>query len=150
MTSCWWCGLKINDECCGALTTSLSVRHAVNRATLVVAHVQRSVGTEQNSHRSSHRSRRAGGIGRHPAGYEILDARRIVVAVQLDSNHLVTSRNAAVPGSVECDEQIALVFRREHLALVESESERRRVGLQFDFGRNRRAAVRGGTARKFQ
>src|SRR5271156_446764 len=88
-------------------------------------------------------------LARHPeAGREILVIAFGRAVLERHTHHLVAGRDRAVPRTLQRDEEAALVFGRELVALVKDEVEQRGVRGEQEIGGDRRFDLVGGEAGK--
>src|SRR6202521_1865345 len=101
----------------------LTIGDAVDVPELVVADIQRAVGSDSKPDGSS-QIRPA----LQPAGHEIHNAAGLS-AGERDEYDFIAGRNRAIPRAVKRDERAALVRRREHGAVIKDDAERCGVRL---------------------
>src|SRR6266446_9176894 len=105
----------------------LPVGHPPDLSCAVVADQHRAVGEHEDADRSA--PYLAARLVEHPAGEEIVVATGGTAVLHRDADDFVASAQGAVPRSVQGDEEVAAVLRREHRALVEGDAERGGVSL---------------------
>src|SRR5208282_948225 len=113
----------------------LAVRDPVDHTPRVVTQIHRPVTTKRNPHRTPHPTSSFLLARCQPPGNEILRATlRLPFVVESHAYNFVSGRNAPIPRSMKCDEDVVPVIGGELRPFIKGEPQRSRVRLHLDLG----------------
>src|SRR4029077_13750449 len=109
----------------------------VNRSPSIIAHVHRPVPAERNPYRTPHPAAFLRSARREPSGNEVFRAALgLSFIVEFHAHDFVSGRNASIPRTMKCDEDVVPVLRRELRGFIKRESQRGGMRLHLDLRSN--------------